>query len=97
MQILCRIYIYIYKYVTPTLLQPNKCLSTANNGSTDRARTSRHTATYPRIAQNTQNKPNFPSRGFDTIDTQDKVICNEMTNYAKIQNKEEKLENKQDK
>ena len=69
----------------------------ANNGSTDRVCAPRHTTTYPRIAQNTQNKPNFPSCGSDTNNTQDKVICNEMTNYAKIQNKEEKLENKQDK
>ena len=38
-----------------------------------------------------------PSRGSDTIDTQDKVICNENMNYVKIQNKEEELENKQDK
>ena len=66
-------------------------------GSIGRARASRHTATYPRIAQNTQNKLDFPSRGSDTIDTQNKVICNENMNYAKIQNKEEELENTQDK
>ena len=48
--------------VTPTLLQLNKRLSTANNGSIGRARAPRHTATYHRMAQNTQNKPNFPSR-----------------------------------
>ena len=64
-------------------------------GSTGRDRTHRHTATYPRIAQNTQNKPDFPSRGFDTINTQDKVICDENMNYAKIQNKEEESENTQ--
>ena len=65
-------------------------------GSTGRARTPRHTATYLRIAQNTQNKPDFPSRGSNTIDTQDKVICDENINYVKIQNKEEELKNKQD-
>ena len=31
-----------------------------------------------------------------TIDTQDKVICNENMNYAKIQNKEKESENTQD-
>ena len=31
-------------------------------------------------------KPNFPSRGSDTIDTQDEVICNEKINYVKTQN-----------
>ena len=65
-------------------------------GSTGRARTPRHATTYLKIAQNIQNKPNFPSHGSDTNNTQDKTICNEMTNYAKIQNKEEELKNKQD-
>ena len=50
-------------------------------------RTPQHTAIYHKIAQNTQNKPDFPSCGSDTIDTQDKVICNENMNYAKIQSK----------
>ena len=49
------------------------------------------------IAQNTQNKPNFLSHGSNTIDTQDKIICNENMNYAKIQNKEEESENTLDK
>ena len=66
-------------------------------GSTGRAHAPRHITTYPRIAQNTQNKPNFPSRGSDTINTQNKVICNENMNYAKIQNKEEESENTKDK
>ena len=34
------------------------------------------TITFPRIDQKLKTKPDFPSHGSDTIDTQDEVICN---------------------
>ena len=48
------------------------------------------TATYPRIGQeHPKQDPTSLPHGSDTIDTQDKVMCNENMNYAMIQNKEE--------